>query len=65
MQYHADGRAQGGEVVIFDVAPSHEDFAFGRVIEAADEADESGFSRAGAADDADGLATFDAEIDVE
>ena len=65
LEYHADGRTQGGEVIVLDITPSHEYFAFGGVVEAADETDEGGLARARAANDTDGLARGDAERHVE
>ena len=56
---------QGGEVVVFHVMSSHEDLSLGGVVEATDETDERGLTRACTTNDTDGLTTLNGEVDVK
>jgi len=61
---HTDVRPEVCQVVILHVDPVHQNFTRFRVEEAADEAGDGGFARAGGAHDGHRLAGFYVEVDI-
>ena len=64
MQHHRNLVAQGFHIIAAHVQPAHADRAFIHIVQAADQVHQAGFARAGAADDADGLAGTDMQVNV-
>ena len=64
LQHHGDLVTQRVQVVVAHVHAAHAHSAFGGVVQAGDEVNERGLGRAGAADDADGLAARNVQVDI-
>ena len=64
LQHHRHLIAQRFQIVIAHVRPADPDDALRHVIQAGNQLDQRGFGGAGAADDADGLARPDVQVDI-
>ena len=64
LQHHGHLVAQGVQVVVAYIHAAHAHGTLGGVVQAGDEVYERGLGRAGAADDADGLAALNVQVDV-
>ena len=64
LQHNAHGVAQGGQVVVAHVTPTHEHGALGRVVQARDELHERALARARAAEHAHRGARLNTKVDM-
>ena len=64
LQHHGHLVAQGVQVVVAHVHAAHAHGALGGVVQAGDEVNERGLGRAGTADDADGFAALNVQVDI-
>ena len=64
LQHHGHLVAQGVQVVVAYIHAAHAHGTLGGVVQAGDEVYERGLGRAGAADDADGLAALNVQVDI-